>query len=158
MKNQTVCCEQFNPDPWNKKKFEWKAKPFIKGRVFTFLYMPINFGGVITRLMKKIDSAGGEVPLGMSLSDHTSMWNMDLYVAVDKPIEGAENATLTGTYISKVYEGDFKNIGKWCIQFTEYVKNEGHKRIIQWLMWYTTCPACAKKWGKNYVVIIGKVE
>jgi len=24
-------------------------------------------------------------------------------------------------------------------------------------MWYTTCPKCAKKYGKNYVVIIAEV-
>jgi hypothetical protein len=25
-------------------------------------------------------------------------------------------------------------------------------------MWYTNCPKCAKKYGKNYVVIVGQVE
>ncbi len=25
-------------------------------------------------------------------------------------------------------------------------------------MWYTTCPKCAKKYGKNYVVILGKTD
>jgi hypothetical protein len=24
-------------------------------------------------------------------------------------------------------------------------------------MWYTTCPKCAKKYGKNYVVVVGQV-
>jgi hypothetical protein len=24
-------------------------------------------------------------------------------------------------------------------------------------MWYTTCPKCAQKYGKNYVVIIAQV-
>jgi hypothetical protein len=24
-------------------------------------------------------------------------------------------------------------------------------------MWYTTCPRCAKKYGKNYVVILGQM-
>ncbi len=27
-----------------------------------------------------------------------------------------------------------------------------------WYMWYTTCPKCAKKYGKNHVVILGAVE
>jgi len=30
--------------------------------------------------------------------------------------------------------------------------------IKKWYMWYTTCPKCAKKYGKNYVVIICQVE
>ncbi|MCK7469725.1 MAG: 60S ribosomal export protein NMD3 [Desulfomicrobium escambiense] len=25
-------------------------------------------------------------------------------------------------------------------------------------MWYTTCPKCAKKYGKNYVAIVGAIE
>jgi hypothetical protein len=30
--------------------------------------------------------------------------------------------------------------------------------IRKWFMWYTTCPKCAEKYGKNYVVIVAKVE
>ena len=29
--------------------------------------------------------------------------------------------------------------------------------IKKWFMWYTTCPKCAKKYGKNYVVVIGEI-
>jgi NMD protein affecting ribosome stability and mRNA decay len=25
-------------------------------------------------------------------------------------------------------------------------------------LWYTTCPKCAKKYGKNYVAVVGQVE
>jgi hypothetical protein len=25
-------------------------------------------------------------------------------------------------------------------------------------MWYTTCPKCAKKYGKNYVVILAEID
>ncbi|WP_369688185.1 hydrolase [Anaerophaga thermohalophila] len=25
-------------------------------------------------------------------------------------------------------------------------------------MWYTTCPKCAKKYGKNYVAIVGQTN
>jgi hypothetical protein len=30
--------------------------------------------------------------------------------------------------------------------------------ITKEYMWYTTCPKCAKKYGKNYVVIVGKID
>ena len=30
--------------------------------------------------------------------------------------------------------------------------------IGKWYMWYTTCPKCAKKYGKNYVVIVGQIQ
>ncbi|MEI6627571.1 MAG: hydrolase, partial [bacterium] len=46
--------------------------------------------------------------------------------------------------------------GKWCKDFDVYAKSK--KLVIDKLyMWYTTCPKCAKKYGKNYVVIVGKI-
>ena len=151
------CCPRFNPKPWDGRVFEWKGKRFIKDSVFTLFYMPVNFGSVIRRLMKKIDSAGAECPGWMGLSDHTSKWNMDIYVAVDKKVADAENVALSGKFLSKVYEGPFKDTGKWCGDFEEYAKGRGLK-IKKRYMWYTTCPKCAKKYGKNYVVIVAEVR
>jgi hypothetical protein len=81
---------------------------------------------------------------------------MDLYLAVDKEIEGANNVTLSGRFFSKVYEGNFKETGKWCEDFKSLTKNKGYA-IKKWYMWYTTCPKCAQKYGKNYVVIIAQI-
>lgn len=150
------CCPKFNPQPWDGKTFEWKDKKFIRDKVFTLFYMPINFGSVIKKLMKKVDSANGKCQDWMGLSDHTSKWNMDIYLAVNKEIAGVENITLGGKFFSKVYEGPYKNTGKWCKDFEAIAKNKGHQ-IKKQYMWYTTCPKCAKKWGKNYVVIVGEV-
>ena len=162
MENQTQtseagCCPKFNPEPWDGKVFEWQDKKFIKDKVFTFFYVPINFGSVITRSMKKIENAGGKAQDWMALSDHTSKWNMDIYVAVDKDIPGAENTAMSGKFASKVYEGDFKDTGKWCQDFENFAKEKGLK-IEKMYMWYTTCPKCAKAYGKNYTVIIAKVS
>lgn len=156
-KTNTECCPKFNPEPWDEKTFEWSNKKFIKDKVFTLFYMPVNFGQVIVRMMKKVESAGAKVPDWMCLSDHTSKWNMDLYLAADKEIPAAENTTLNGKFFSKVYEGDFKETGKWCKDFESYAKSNSIK-VKKMYMWYTTCPKCAKKYGKNYVVIVGKIE
>ncbi|HLE31541.1 MAG TPA: hydrolase [Bacteroidota bacterium] len=43
---------------------------------------------------------------------------------------------------------------KWCKDFEAYAKGK-HLDVKKWYMWYTTCPKCAKKYGKNYVAIIG---
>jgi hypothetical protein len=107
--------------------------------------------------MKKINAVHAESPGWMGLSDHTSKWNMDLYVAVDKEVPEAENVTLSGKFVSKVYEGNFKETGKWCEDFKVYATANGFN-IKKMYMWYTTCPKCAKKYGKNYVVIIAEVK
>lgn len=157
MSEEKVCCPKFNPAPWDGKVLEWKDKKFIKDSVFTFMYMPINFGSVITRSMKKVEDAGAQIVDSLSLSDHTSKWNMDLYLAVDKEIPGAQNITLSGKFLSKVYDGDFKDTAKWGEDFKQYAKSKGYE-IKKWYMWYTTCPKCAKKYGHNYVVTIAEVK
>ncbi|NYZ77068.1 hypothetical protein H0O02_02010 [Candidatus Micrarchaeota archaeon] len=156
IKSETGCCPRFDPKPWDGKVFTWKDKKFVKDRIFTLFYMPMNFGSVITKLWKKIEAAGAEMPDYMSLSDHTSMFNMDIYVAVDRKIPDAENVTISGKFLSKVYEGPYQDTGKWCKDFEAYAKSK-NLSIRKWYMWYTTCPNCAKYYGKNYVAIIAKV-
>lgn len=151
------CCPKFEPKKWDNKVLNWKGKKFVRGRVFTLFYIPLNFGGVITKIMKKIDSAKGKCVDWLTLSDHTSKWNMDLYIAVDKKIEGMENVAISGKFLSKVYEGPFRDAWKWCKDFEVYAKKKGHK-IKKQYRWYTTCPRCAKKYGKNYVVVIGEIR
>lgn len=153
----TGCCPKFNPEPWEDKILDWDNKKFIKDKVFTWFFMPVNFGPVVKRMMGKVEKSGGKALDWMGLSAHTSKWNMDLYVAVDKEIHDAENVTMNGKFFSKVYEGNFKDTGKWCKDFENHAKDKNLK-ITKWYMWYTTCPKCAKKYGKNYVVIVGKVE
>lgn len=119
--------------------------------------MPLNFGKVITRAMSFIEKSGAKIPDNLCLSDHRSRWKMDIYLAVDQEIAGADNVSLSGNFYSQVYEGNFKDTDKWCQDFKALVEKKG-KKIKKWYMWYTTCPKCAKKYGHNYTVIIGELE
>lgn len=157
MDEEKKCCPKFDPALWDEKTFEWENKKFIKDKVFSLFYMPMNFGGVMKRVFEKAEKAGATIQDGMWLADHTSKWNMDLYVAVDREIPDAENTTLSGKFFSKVYEGPFKNVKKWCEEFDDYAKNKNLK-IAKQYWWYTACPKCAKKYGKNYVALIARVE
>jgi len=156
-KEEPECCPEFQPHLWDDKEFTWENKKFITDNVRTFLFMPINFGAIIRRMMRKVDSADAHVPDWLCLSDHTSSWNMKLIMAVDKEIPGANNLTLSGKFLSKVYEGNFNQTGKWCKDFEKHAKSK-NMQVKKLYMWYTTCPKCAKKYGKNYVVIIGLTE
>jgi hypothetical protein len=155
--NEQECCPPFDPAPWEDKTFEWDNKKFIKERVCTFFYMPINFGQKMRKLDRIVSKAGGSFPAAICLSDHTSRWNMDVYLAVDKEIQGLKNTTLSGKFFSRVYEGPFSDTDKWCKDYEGAAKAKG-MTIKKWYMWYTTCPKCAKKYGKNYVVVVGKIE
>lgn len=152
-----ICCPKFDPAPWDDRVFEWKEKPFVKSSVCTLFYMPLNFGGVMKHLGARITKAGATVSDNLCLSDHTSRWNMDVYLAVDRQIPDLENTTLSGKFYSKVYEGPYRDTGKWCSDYEKLAREKGFS-IKKWYMWYTTCPKCAKKYGKNYVVVMGQVE
>jgi hypothetical protein len=151
------CCPKFDPGPWEDKFFTWDRKKFVKDKVRTLFHVPLNFGAVMKRITRKADKSGAKFPDWLSLSDHRTKWTMDVYVAVDKEVEGAVNTTLSGQYFSKVYEGDFKETGAWCKDFAAYAAAKG-LAVKKWYMWYTTCPKCAKKYGKNYVAIVAEVE
>ncbi len=159
MRNQnnksTECCTLIDPALWEDKTFVWQNRKFIRTKVCTFFFMPLNFGGVMRKIDMKIREAGAVITENVCLSDHTSKWNMDVLISVDREIPGAENLILSGNFFSKVYEGPFSDTGKWCKDF-EAAAGAREMKIIKWYMWYIACPKCAKKFGKNYVVIIGQ--
>ena len=152
---ETGCCPIFNPSPWEDKMLSWDNKLFIKDKVNTLLYMPLNFGGAMKRLNAKVEKANAKVTDGLCLSDHVSPWKMDLYLEVAKEISATENVNLSGMFYSRVYEGNFKETDKWMKDFQAKVRAKGIK-IGKVYMWYTTCPKCAKVYGENYVVILAK--
>ena len=154
LNTEAVCCPRFDPKPWDGRTLTWSNKQFIRTHVRTFFYMPLQFGSA----MKRLDTLaeGHCQPDGLCLSDHTSTWNMDLLLAVDAHIAMADNITLSGTYFCKVYEGKFSDTGKWMKDFEQIIAEQG-KRCEKTYMWYTTCPKCAKKYGENYVVLLGKI-
>ncbi|HCC05508.1 TPA: hypothetical protein DEP58_04385 [Patescibacteria group bacterium] len=155
--NDFECCPPFHPSQWDGKTFEWENKKFIKDTVFTLFYMPVNFGAVMKRSSVAIEKSNSKVLDGMWLAEHTSLWNMNLYTAVDREVTDSENIAMSGKYISRVYEGTFKEVGAWDKDFKHYVQESGNI-LLKTYQWYTTCPKCAKKYGKNYVVFVGQVQ
>jgi hypothetical protein len=151
-----ICCPEFRLAPWDDQLHNWQEKLFIKDSVFSIFFMPINFGKVMQRLDSKLSGTDAEVIDNLCLSDHTSMWNMDVYLAVDQLVPDATTTTLSGKYYSKVYEGSYNQTGKWMKDFSALLTSKGMKASKSYT-WYTTCPKCAKKYGKNYVVLFAKI-
>jgi len=150
------CCPPFDPKPWDGKEIVWREKPFIKDRVLSVFHIPLNFGSIVIRNMKLISDSGTSNIDNLMLSDESSMWGSNVLIAVGKQVPGAKNELLSGTFITKVFEGDYKETGNWIKEMGEYVKTK-NKTIKKLFFWYTTCPKCAKKYGKNYVVLFAQV-
>ena len=90
------------------------------------------------------------------LSEENSLWCADVYIAIAKEVPGARMATLSGTYLAKVFEGPYRNVRNWIAEMKSYVQAKG-KDLQKLYFFYTTCPKCSKKYGKNYVVILAQV-
>ena len=66
-------------------------------------------------------------------------------------------AHLTGDYLTKVFEGPYKNVPTWEKEMEGFVKSKG-KQVKKTYFFYTTCPKCAKIYGKNYVVAVSEIH
>ncbi|MFA5855577.1 MAG: hydrolase [Candidatus Gracilibacteria bacterium] len=152
----TGCCKPFDPKPWEDKEIKWDEKLFVKDHVISFLHIPLNFGGKVVKNMELIEAAGAESDCQLMLSDEKSLWGADIYIDVAKNVPGAKMAKISGVFLTKVFEGPFRDVGKWVKEMTEYVSGKG-KKLKKLYLCYTTCPKCAKAYGKNYVVIFAEV-
>jgi hypothetical protein len=149
------CCPKFDPGPWEEKTIAWENKRFVKDRVTSFFHIPLNFAAVMKRNVPAIEAAGALPENCCVLADENSLWGADVYIEVTKDVPGAKMATISGTFLSKVFEGPFRNMRSWIEEMRGFMKAKG-KEVRKLYFYYTTCPKCAKQYGKNYVVILAQ--
>ena len=115
-------------------------------------------GSVMKRIQEKIQAADAAPPADewMVLSHDTSVWKSNLFASVTKEVPGAENVTISGTFLTKVFVGPYKDAGGWYKSLNEYVQAKG-KETMKIYFFYTTCPKCANHYGKNYTIGFAQV-
>ncbi len=64
--------------------------------------------------------------------------------------------SLSGTFRTKVYEGPFSKVPEWAADMRAAVARTG-RQVAKIYFAYTTCPRCAKAYGKNYVVLFARL-
>jgi hypothetical protein len=157
---ETQCCPKFDPEPWEGKEVTWKDKLFVRDTMPQIFHMPLpgSFGKTVTRMWKKIEDAGARPDDKdfLMLSSETSQWKGEVYINVTKEVPGAENVKLSGTYLTKVFDGAYNDVPKWIKETDGYVAKKG-KKVKNYYFYYTTCPKCAKKYGHNYTVVFAGV-
>ena len=154
--SETGCCLRFNPEPWQEKEIIFKDRMFVKDNVRTIFHIPFGFGRVMLKNMTKIVKAGALSAEPLLLYRDRSLWKAEVYIAVAKDVPAAKVEEISGTFLTKVFEGPFSRSGKWVREMNKYVKSKG-KEPKKIYMYYTTCPKCAKAYGKNYTVLLAEV-
>lgn len=155
-----VCCPVFNPLPWDEVTHSWSEKPFIMETIPQFMHMPLPgvYGKAVGRLWETAKKCGitpGEKDFLMLAYD-PSPWKSELYLAVTGEHKDAKTVKMSGTFVSKVFDGPYNDIPKYMIEMEDYVLSLG-KKVDKYYFYYTTCPKCAKKYGHNYIVALGKL-
>jgi hypothetical protein len=154
------CCPEFDPSPWQDQQVTWQDKLFIKETVPQFLHIPLpgTFGKAVARMWTKIEAAGAKPDTKdfIMLSAESSPWKGEIYINTTKEIPGSDNVALSGTFLTKVFDGSYNAVPKWIQQMDQYAKDKG-SRVKNYYFYYTTCPKCAKKYGHNYTVLFAQI-
>ena len=135
-----------------------KDRFFIRKSGRSFGYIPLNMGSVLGSLHSTAKDAGASLPMekALLLSRDLSPWKSDQLYGVSKSVDGADNVVLDGTYLTRVYEGPYKDAKKW----NKEIRGQALKRGVndpEVYFFYTTCPKCQKHYGKNYVIGFARV-
>jgi hypothetical protein len=153
---ETGCCARLDVAKWDEREFVWTNKLFLKDHIRAVLHVPLNTGAVMSRDHQAIEEEAAYPSDPLWLSDELSPWGSDLYIAVDHPVPGTETVTLSGTFLTKVFDGPYRDVGKWTRAMDAYVAGAGY-RAKRHLFYYATCPACARHFGRNQVVVFAEV-
>ena len=156
--NPTNCCPRFNPEGWDEQDLHFKDKLFVRAKTRSVLHIPINMGAVFRKTFGAIENAKAKDEKDfIVLSYDPSAWTGEHYFSVNKPVAGQEMVPMSGDYLTKVFEGPYRNVPAWEKEMNTYVKSKG-KQMKKNYFFYTTCPKCAKFYGKNYVVAVSEVQ
>lgn len=156
------CCPTFHPDKWDEKTFVWNQKKFIKESIPELFHIPYPpmIGKKVTKMMKlaedseKLNPDRSETLL---LFTDLSPFKGEIYLAVTGTVPEANNTTLSGTFMTKVFDGAYKNMPKFIKQMDAYLEQR-KKKAKNYFVHYAYCPKCAKEVAHNYMVLFAELE
>ena len=157
--NETGCCAVPLLDGWDRATIDLSDQHFIRMHTRCVLHMPLNMAKVMTSLHETAAKSGSQMPpkQALILSHDLSPWRAEQLYAVSRPVEGADNVVLRETFATRVYEGSYSQARAWVDDITDYVHGLGRSPQDIYFF-YTTCPACAKHYGKNYVIALARLD
>lgn len=156
--NTTGCCAKFNPEGWDGQELHLRDKPMLRAVTMSAMHMPLNMGHVFSRVLGHIRDADAFDPDEcIVLSRDTSPWAGEHLFSVSKPVANEEMTTLSGDFVTKVFEGPYRKARDWYREMQDLVRARG-KTPGEVYFYYTTCPRCAKAYGKNYVIGVAETN
>ena len=159
--NKDECCPEFKVDKWDGKTFKWKNKCFIKETIPTFFHMPFPpmIGKKVTKMWKLIQDGKAQPPKEdwLLLFYDPSAFKSEIYMGCTKPVKNANNTTISGTFMAKVFDGPYNAIPKFIKETNSYLSKK-EKKAKKYYVHYAYCPKCSKKFGHNYMILFAEVS
>lgn len=150
--NPTGCCPRFHPENWDGQDLHFKDKLFVRARTRSIAHIPLNMGSVFKKTFAAIEKADALPEKNfVVMSRELSPWRAEHIFAVSREVPGCDTIEVSGDFDTSVFEGPYKNMRHWCDEMKAGVEGTG-KSVEETWFFYTTCPRCAKSYGKNYVV------
>lgn len=156
--NTTGCCPKFNPEGWDEQTLHFENKKFVRAKTRSLMHVPMNMGSVFNRTFKAVQDAGAnDDDHALVLSRDLSAWSAEHLFSVAADVPDQQMVQLSGDYRTKVFEGPFPQAPKWKKAIEGELEQSGYD-VDAVYFFYTTCPKCAKAYGKNYVIAVANVE
>ena len=156
--NPTNCCPRFKSEGWDEQELHFKDKLFVKAKTRSIFHIPLNMGSVFPKTFTAIEKAHAVSKDQLIVLSHDpSAWTGEHYFSVTKDVPGQETVHITGDFLTKVFEGPYKDAPKLEKEMDTFVKSRG-RQVKKTYFFYTTCPKCAKFYGKNYMVAVSELH
>jgi hypothetical protein len=156
-----ICCPLFHAERWDGKDEVWDAKRFIRAKMPVIFHIPIFplIGKAITKLMKQGEDAKmmpSDKEEALVMFTDPSPFRSEILLSVSGDVPGADNVALSGRFLSKVYDGEYKDVPKFMKSMDAYLEGKGAK-AKRYFVHYAYCPGCAKKYGNNSMILFAEV-
>jgi hypothetical protein len=155
--NETGCCAVPDVAGWDGRTIDLHQR-FIRMHTRSLFHVPLTMGRVMKALDDAAARAGARMPSerAMVLSRDISPWRAEQLYAVSAPVDGADNVVLDGAFVLRVFEGPYSQASRWRTDLVDYARSLGSD-VAEVYFFYTTCPKCARHYGHNYVVVLGRI-
>ncbi len=155
------CCPEFRVEKWDKKTFNWGNKLFLKESMTTLFHIPFPpmIGKKVMKMLslaQKAEATITDKTEALILFRDPSAFKSEIYYAVTKEVEGANNTTISGSFVAGVFDGPYNSIPKYIKEMGDYLKEKG-QIARDYYVHYAYCPKCAKERGHNYMILFALV-
>ncbi len=154
--NTTGCCPRFNPAGWDGQELHFSDKAFVRATTRSVMHVPLDMGKVFARVNGHLREAGAYDPDNfIVLSRDLSPWQAEHLFAISRPVPQEETTRLSGDFVTRIFEGPDREAKHWHAEMAALAHARG-ATAGEVYFFYTTCPRCAKAYGRNYVVGVAR--